>query len=84
MADMRTGGAKRPGLAALLSAVVPGAGQWYGGRLGRAVLVFLPTIVFAALAAALWSRGAVRIVELSRTPPVGPFDASSVSRSLCY
>ena len=70
MADMRTGEAKRPGLAALLSAVVPGAGQWYGGRLRRAVLVFLPTVVFAALAAALWSRGAVRIVELLVQPSV--------------
>lgn len=70
MADMRTGGAKRPGLAALLSAVVPGAGQWYGGRLRRAVVVFLPTVVFAALAAALWSRGVVRIVELLVQPSV--------------
>ena len=70
MTDANTRTSKRPGLAAVLSAVIPGAGQWYSGRLRRAVLVFLPTLLLVALAAALWSRGAVRIVELLVQPAV--------------
>ena len=70
MTDTNTGRPKRPGFAAVLSAVVPGAGQWYGGRVLRAVLVFLPTLVLVALMAAFWSRGAVRIVELLVQPAV--------------
>ena len=50
--------------------LIPGAGQWYGGRIRRAVLVFLPTLVLVALMAAFWSRGAVRIVELLVQPAV--------------
>ena len=70
MTDTSRGRSKRPGLAAVLSAVVPGAGQWYGGRVRRAVLVFLPTLVLVALVAAFWSRGAVRIIELLVQPSV--------------
>jgi LCP family protein required for cell wall assembly len=70
MTDANTGTSRRPGLAAVLSAVVPGAGQWYSGRLRRAVLVFLPTLLLIAAAAAFWSRGAVRIVELLVQPAV--------------
>ncbi|MGB5731423.1 MAG: LCP family protein [Acidimicrobiia bacterium] len=70
MTDTSEGRSKRPGLAAVLSAVVPGAGQWYGGRIRRAVLLFLPTVVFVALMAAFWSRGAVRIIELLVQPAV--------------
>ncbi|MEN8235188.1 MAG: LCP family protein [Actinomycetota bacterium] len=57
-------------MAAVLSAVVPGAGQWYGGRLGRAALVFLPLLLLAAVGAALWSRGEIRILELVVQPSV--------------
>ncbi|MGB5168544.1 MAG: hypothetical protein WBP49_09100, partial [Acidimicrobiia bacterium] len=70
MSDTSEGRSKRPGLAAVLSAVVPGAGQWYGGRIRRAVLLFLPTVVLVALMAAFWSRGAVRIIELLVQPAV--------------
>ena len=70
MTDTSTGRSKRPGLAAVLSAVVPGAGQWYVGRIRRAALVFLPTAVLIALMAAFWSRGAVRIIELLVQPAV--------------
>ena len=34
----------KPPLAALLSALIPGAGQWYGGRRRRAVLLFAPAL----------------------------------------
>jgi len=70
MGDTSIGRSKRPGLAAILSAVVPGAGQWYGGRVRRAILVFLPTLVLVALMAAFWSRGAIRIIELLVQPSV--------------
>lgn len=60
----------RAGLAAVLSAIVPGAGQWYGGRSRRAVIVFLPAILLVGLGGALWSRGAVRMLELLVQPSV--------------
>lgn len=60
----------RPGLAAVFSAVIPGAGQWYGGRLRRAVLVFAPVVLLAALASAAWSLGPVRLLELAVQPKV--------------
>ena len=41
----RVVGRLRPALAALLSALVPGAGQWYAGRKRRAVLLFAPLLV---------------------------------------
>jgi len=61
---------KRPGLAAVLSGLIPGAGQWYGGRVRRAILMFLPSVVLVAVAVAFWSRGAVRILELAVQPAV--------------
>lgn len=61
---------KQPGLAAVLSALIPGAGQWYGGRVRRAIVVFVPTLVLVAIAAAVWSLGVVRIVELVVQPAV--------------
>lgn len=60
----------RPGIAAILSGIVPGAGQWYGGRLRRAALVFLPFLLIAAAAYGLWSLGQVRILELVVQPSV--------------
>ncbi len=38
-------GRKSPALAAVLSALVPGAGQWYAGRLGRGLIVFAPAVI---------------------------------------
>ncbi|MGB9357092.1 MAG: LCP family protein [Acidimicrobiia bacterium] len=70
MTEAITNRSKRPGLAAVLSAVIPGVGQWYGGRVRRAILVFLPTLALAAVAAAFWSRGVLRILELVVQPAV--------------
>jgi len=60
----------RPGLAAVFSAVVPGVGQWYGGRLRRAILVFVPVVFLAVLAFAASSLGPVRLLELAVQPNV--------------
>jgi LCP family protein required for cell wall assembly len=70
MTDATDSGSARPGIAAALSAILPGAGQWYGGRTRRAVLIFLPTVALAGLAVAIWSLGAVRILELVVQPAV--------------
>lgn len=70
MTDAPASGSARPGVAAVLSAILPGAGQWYGGRTRRAVLVFLPTVALAALVAAIWSLGVVRMLELIVQPAV--------------
>ena len=58
------------GLAAVLSGVVPGAGQWYGGRIRRGILMFSPTLVLAVVAAGAWSRGEIRLVELAVQPSI--------------
>ena len=39
---------KRPGLAATLSALIPGSGQWYAGRLRRGLLIASPLLLLAA------------------------------------
>lgn len=70
MDESRRPRSSRPGVAAVLSAVIPGAGQWYGGRIRRAVLIFLPTVALFVLVAAVWSRGVVRILELAVQPSV--------------
>jgi len=70
MTETTIGRSKRPGLAAVFSALIPGAGQWYGGRVRRAIVVFVPTLVLVAIAAAVWSLGVVRIVELVVQPAV--------------
>jgi len=70
MTETSTNLSNRPGLAAVLSAVIPGAGQWYGGRIRRAILAFLPTFVLVAVAGAFWSRGVLRILELVVQPAV--------------
>ncbi len=57
-----TGGASAPvrGLvAAGLSALVPGGGQWYAGRKARAVASFVPLIVAGVFAASLLRGGTV-------------------------
>ncbi|MEA3501903.1 MAG: LCP family protein [Actinomycetota bacterium] len=63
-----SGQSANPGLAAVFSAVVPGAGQWYGGRLRRAIAVFVPVVVLVVVAASAWSRGRVRLLELVVQP----------------
>jgi LCP family protein required for cell wall assembly len=60
----------RPGVAAVLSAIVPGAGQWYGGRLRRALLLFLPVLVLAGAGFGFWSLGKGRLLELVVQPSV--------------
>jgi len=41
-------GTKKPGFAAALSALIPGSGQWYAGRLRRGLLVASPMVLLAA------------------------------------
>ena len=43
--------AKKPGLAAALSALIPGSGQWYAGRLRRGLVVASPMVRTANQAA---------------------------------
>lgn len=56
---------RKPALAALLSAVVPGAGQLYAGRRLRAVLFFLPHILLVATLVAGYRRGGLGLAELA-------------------
>lgn len=60
----------RPALAAFLSALVPGAGQWYMGRRLRAWLFVLPAIFLLGLLAFAYSWGPLRILELLVQPRV--------------
>jgi LCP family protein required for cell wall assembly len=66
----RAPGHKRPALAAVLSALVPGLGQWYAGRLRRAVIFVVPTLAAAGVLVAVASRGLARILELAVQPAV--------------
>lgn len=70
----------RPFVAALLSAVFPGAGQWFAGRRGRAILYAIP---FAAtVGAGVWvvSRGRVELVSLLVQPAwITAFTAANVA-----
>ncbi len=70
MSEARESRPARPGLAAVLSGLVPGAGQWYGRRLRRGILLFTPTLILALLALGLWSRGRTRLIELVVQPSV--------------
>ena len=60
----------RPGLAAALSALIPGAGQWYTGRPVRALVVASPLILLLVASAVAWQGGAVGILELIVRPSV--------------
>ena len=64
-------GQKWPALAAFLSAFVPGAGQLYGGRWRRAIVIFVPFLaLFLAGAAILVSLGTIDLVGLLVQPRV--------------
>jgi LCP family protein required for cell wall assembly len=55
-------------MAAALSLVVPGAGQWYLGRRRRALPFFGLTAAFVAAAAFVWAQGAIFALQLLVQP----------------
>jgi len=57
-------------VASALSALVPGAGQWYTGRRVKAVLFFLPGIVLLGALAVLAAKGRVAILSFAVRPAV--------------
>jgi len=59
---------RRGGTAALLSALLPGAGQWRLGRRRRALLLALPALAVVGGLAYLASRGVVGLAELLVQP----------------
>ena len=67
--DHASGGA-RPGLAATLSALIPGAGQWYAGRPARAAVVASPLILLLVATFMAWQGRAVGILEWVVRPAV--------------
>ncbi|MEA3510338.1 MAG: LCP family protein [Actinomycetota bacterium] len=60
----------RPGLAAGLSALIPGAGQWYGGRPIRAAVVASPMVLLIIASAFALQGGSVGILEWIVRPSV--------------
>ena len=67
--EVRTAGWK-PLLAALLSAIVAGAGQWYARRWWRGLAFFLPIVALVAAASLLVDRGLFALLELLVQPRV--------------
>lgn len=64
-----SGRQKRPAVAAALSALIPGAGQWYAGRPRRGAVVFGITVLVALIVGAITAtRDLVGIVELLVQP----------------
>ncbi len=63
-------GAPRPFLAALLSAVVPGAGQLYAGRRVRGAAMVVVTAAIFVLAGVLWVQGPLFLLRLLVRPSV--------------
>ncbi len=61
---------RRPAVAALMSTILPGAGQWYAGRRRRALLFVIPAVVLLAGMVWLYSLGPVRLLELLVQPRV--------------
>ena len=59
---------RRFGLAALLSAVLPGAGQWWLGRRRRGLLLALPSLAVLGALAYLARRGAAGLAEILVQP----------------
>lgn len=54
-----SGQAKSPTLAGVLSALICGLGQVYGGRAGRGMMLFLIFGVLVALSSAVWLFGII-------------------------
>lgn len=71
-ARVGTGGvrARRPWLAAGLSTVVPGAGQWYVGRRRRALVFLVPAVLLSVGLGVLATRGTTRLLQLAVQPRV--------------
>ncbi len=67
--EQASSGAK-PGLAAALSALIPGAGQWYAGRPVRAALVASPLILLFIASVIALQGGAIGILEWIVRPAV--------------
>jgi len=66
----RPGERTNPAVAAALSTVVPGAGQWYAGRLMRGIAVAAPLLLFIVVAIIAWGGGLTRLLELAVRPAV--------------
>ena len=63
-------GTKKPGLAAALSALIPGSGQWYAGRLRRGLVVASPILLLMAAGVLGAVGGAVGVLEAVVRPAV--------------
>ena len=63
-------GTKRPGVAAALSTLVPGSGQWYAGFLRRGIAVAAPLLLILGAILALLQRGIFGTIELAVRPAV--------------
>jgi LCP family protein required for cell wall assembly len=68
MIDLKPPGRRFTGTAALLSAVLPGAGQWWLRRRWRGALLALPALAVAAGLGVLARRGAAGLAELLVQP----------------
>ncbi len=66
----RGDGIKKPGLAAAFSALIPGSGQWYAGRVVRGLLIAAPMLLLLVAAGLGAWRGAVGVLELAVRPAV--------------
>lgn len=65
-----SGRRRRPAVAAALSGLIPGLGQWYAGRWRRAVVFLVPALLAIIAAMFVASRGMVRLLELAVQPVV--------------
>ncbi len=59
-----------PAIAAALSALIPGTGQWYAGRVLRGVIIAIPLVLLVIGTGLAWSGGATGILELAVQPSV--------------
>jgi LCP family protein required for cell wall assembly len=59
-----------PAIAAALSALLPGTGQWYAGRFVRGLLTGVPLVLLIAVGMLAWNGGATGILELAVQPAV--------------
>ncbi len=59
---------RHPLVAALLSAFVPGAGQWYAGDAYRGALIFAPTVLVVTFTYGFATRGRLGMAELLVQP----------------